>query len=302
MSKEIIIHKDRSVLEIAGDDRKKFLQGLITNDVNKATESNLIFTAMLNAQGRFLYDFFIFEKDEKLFIDCLDFRRDEILKKLNLYKLRSKVEIKKNDEFLVAQSLKPFGNFIDPRHKNLGSRIYIKKSEAENFTNCVESFYHFARIQNKIPESELDLTYEKSFILEFGFDNLNAIDYQKGCYVGQELTARTHYLGQIRKKLFHIILSQPSSLEQSSEDLVSLFSKSKTHEILDANASRMTSFLAEKNSEITCEGKSAGIILSHVLHENELHALALVRLPEDTEFDNFKNKLELEDKKIFIID
>lgn len=269
MNKEIIIHKNRSLLEVGGADRKKFLQGLITNDINKATEKNLIFAVMLNAQGRFLYDFFIFEEGEKLFIDCLDSRRDEILKKLNFYKLRAQVVIKKNDELLAAQSLTLKEGFADPRHSSLGNRIYIKKSEAENFTNCDESFYNFVRIKNKIPESELDLTYEKSFILEFGFDDLNAIDYQKGCYVGQELTARTHYRGEIRKKIFHV------KIENMQE--------------------------VEKNLEFSCEGKSAGIILSSVFHENELHALALIRLPDDNEFGNFKNKLELEGKKIFII-
>lgn len=258
-----MILQDRTLIEITGDDRKKFLQGLITNDVNKASTENLIYAVMLSAQGRFLYDFFIFEKDEKLILDCFAPRRDEILQKLSFYKLRSKVVIQKNDELQVSQNFSNSG-FPDPRHPSLGHRSYTNTQSEQS-----DDSYHLARILNKIPESEHDLTYEKSFILEFGFDNLNAIDYQKGCYIGQELTARTHYLGQIRKKIFHIKIA----------DL-------KT---------------AEKNFELTCEGKSVGIILSSLFHESELHALALIKLPQDQDFSEIAEKLEFEGHKIFIV-
>ena len=263
MTSQTIILNDRSIIEIGGEDRKKFLQGLITNDINKASKTNLIYAAMLSSPGRFLYDFFIFEQDEKLIVDCLSARRDEICQKLNFYKLRAKVEIKKNDELKVGQNFSE-GNFHDPRHPNLGFRIYGNLSETAS-----PDLYHRRRITLKIPESEHDLTYEKSFILEFDFDNLNAIDYQKGCYVGQETTARTHYRGEIRKKLFHIKIPGKTSVE--------------------------------KNSEITCEGKSSGLILSSVFFESELHALALVKLSEDLSQNNFTDKLEFETQKIFIV-
>jgi folate-binding protein YgfZ len=260
--------KSRALLEITGIDRKKFLQGLITNDITRAGEKNLIYSAMLNSSGRFLYDFFIFEIGEKLVLDCSATRRDEILQKLNFYKLRSQVAIAKNDELLVAQNFSAIG-FPDPRSSNLGHRHYLKKSEEKNFPFLEESLYHFTRISNKIPESEHDLTYEKSLILEFGFDNLNAIDYQKGCYIGQELTARTHYLGKIRKKLFHAKLP--------SEKVV------------------------EKNLELTCEGEPIGIVLSSVFHEAELHALALIRLSDQQNFTDLASKLELSSQKILLI-
>lgn len=247
---------DRAIIEISGSDRKKLLQGLITNNVEKAS-SNLIYSAMLNSQGRFLYDFFIFEIDEKLMIDCALDRRDEIIKKLNFYKLRSQVEIKKNDDLKIFYNQENKG-FADPRNPKLGSRFYQKDLFAEKSTA-----YHFNRISLKIPESDHDLTYEKSFILEFGFDDLNAIDYNKGCYVGQELTARTHYRGEIRKKLFHVKLDT----------------------------------IIEKNSEIYCEGKSVGIILSSVQHQNEFHALSLIKDPQEIDL----NKLEVDGKKILVI-
>lgn len=250
--------KDRSIIEIAGLERKKFLQGLVTNDVNKASASDLIYSAMLNSQGRFLYDFFIFEDAEKLILDCFEPRRDEILKKLNFYKLRSQVEIKKNDDLKVFSTHEKVG-FVDPRNQKLGYRLYTKSDEKQN-----DEQYHFNRIQLKIPESEHDLTYEKSFILEFGFDDLNAIDYNKGCYVGQELTARTHYRGEIRKKIFHVKIDVGS---------------------------------IEKNSEIYCEGKSAGIILSSIFLKNELHALALIKDPQEIDL----TKLNCANHKISII-
>jgi folate-binding protein YgfZ len=262
-----IILQDRLLIEIEGLDRKKFLQGLITNDVNKATQKNLIYCAMLSASGRFLYDFFIFEIAEKLILDCLALRRDEILQKLNFYKLRSQVTLKKNDDLQVCSNFSQ-GQFCDPRHPNLGFRSYIKSDSKQSM-----EAYNFKRITLKIPESEQDLTYDKSFILEFGFDDLNAIDYQKGCYVGQELTARTHYRGEIRKKLFHVKLDSKNP--------------------------------PEKNSEITCEGKSAGIFLSSVFHESQLHALALIKITDDQDFSEKKEKLpsslEFKGQKIFII-
>ncbi len=254
--------QNRAIIEIEGEDRKKFLQGLVTNDVNKVSGKNLLYTAMLNAQGRFLYDFFIFEEGEKLVVDCDKSRRDEIVQKLSLYKLRSKVTLKKNDELQVFCAESGEG-FIDPRHAKLGVRLY-KKAESE-FNSKNDSDYLMRRISLKIAEGESDLTHEKSFILEFDFDNLNAIDYQKGCYVGQELTARTHYRGEIRKKLFHVVINGAT--------------------------------VPAKNSEITCEGKSAGIILSSVSSENKIHALALIKDSPEIDLQN----LVFESQKIIVI-
>ncbi len=253
-----MIHlKDRAIIEIGGADRKKFLQGLITNDVEKTSATNLIYAVMLNAPGRFLYDFFIFDDGEKIVLDCLAARRDEIFQKLNFYKLRSQVVIKKNDELKVISNENGQG-FLDPRNPKLGHRLY-GNATCDSLTN-----YELLRISLKVPESESDLTYEKSLILEFGFDDLNAIDYNKGCYVGQELTARTHYRGEIRKKIFHV---------------------------------KLVTNQAEKNSEIYCEGKSVGIILSSIFHKNELHALALVKDSQDIDLQ----KLDLSGHKISVI-
>jgi folate-binding protein YgfZ len=225
----------------------------------------LLYSAMLNASGRFLYDFFIQEKDEKLLIECEAIRAEEIVKKLNFYKLRAQVQISKNENLFVAQSFENIG-LVDPRCKNLGQRIYLENSAEKNFQIEENSKYHATRIAGKIPEGELDLFYEKSIILEFGFDELNAIDYKKGCYVGQELTARTHYKGEIRKKLFHV--------EIDSDEKIS------------------------KGLEITCGAESAGIILSSVFYETKCHALALINISQDF---HTKENLRIGDKKISVI-
>ncbi len=268
---------DRAIIEVLGPDRKKFLQGLITNDITKVSENHLIYSCMLNAQGRFLYDFFIFEDGEKLMLDCYAPRRDEIVQKFGFYKLRSQITIKKNENLFPTAVIDALPNlvilgakdlissnskslltrssgprpkddecgdneyflFADPRNNALGSRLYINSQEKGD-----ESIYHFTRIKNKIAESEHDLTYEKSFIAEFGFDNLNAINYNKGCYVGQEPTARIHHLGEIRKEIIYLKLPQK----------------------------------LEKNAEITCEDGSAALVLSSVLYNNEIHALALKKI------------------------
>ncbi len=280
MNNKLISLQDRAIIEIKGKDAKKFLQGLISNDINNVSPSKLLYAAMLNAQGRFLYDIFIFEKDGILFVDCLKSRRDEIMKKLTFYKLKADVVLKKNDELQVFSYFsdkndnedldKNLANamiFEDARNKNMGKRIYVAQKIDENLLEKDDKKYHFRRISLKIAESEYDLTYEKSIILEFGFDELSAIDYQKGCYVGQELTARTHHLGQVRKKLFHVEID---NLEQ-----------------------------IEKNCEIYCEGKNIGIILSSVKFGDKLSALALLKTENETQDSNNlcvteeKNKLTI---------
>jgi folate-binding protein YgfZ len=250
---EIVLHSQRSLIEISGSDRNKFLQGLITNDITKLESQDLIYTAMLNAQGRFLYDFFIFSDGDKLFLDCAKNRKDEIIKKFSLYKLRSDVKISENTDLLAGQY---FGNekvcekqFIDPRHTQIGFRIYFPKNESEKFSFGDENFYNFKRISNKIAESELDLTYEKSIILEFGFEELNAVDYKKGCYVGQELISRTHYSGEIRKKIFYLTFPQTDKLE--------------------------------RGLEVFLNQEKIGKILSSVFFDGQTHALALLRATEN---------------------
>jgi len=252
---------DRSIIQIQGPDKHKLLQGLITNDINKA-DQNLIFAAMLNNKGRFLYDFFIFERQDSLFLDCQKEKVAEITKKLNFYKLRSDVTITLNEELKVFSSNEnQESGFLDPRNKNLGYRIYKKHEGEENAT----ASYHQKRIELKIPEGDHDLTSEKSLILEFNFDNLGATSYEKGCYIGQELTARTHHTGQIRKKLYFVKINKNISID--------------------------------KNTKINCDDVNCGIILSSFNKDNCFYAMALIK----NEFISSSDKFEVNGETINII-
>ena len=253
---QFIILKNRAVISVSGEDRKIFLQGLITNDINKVSETQAIYTLMLSPVGRFLYDFFIIEKDDKFLLDCDKERVDEVVQKFSFYKLRSKVEIKK--ENLIVVSGGKIG-FADPRNSQMGYRNFISNTELKD---C-NLEYNFQRINLKLSDDS-DLTYDKSFPLEFGFDDLNAIDYKKGCYVGQETTARTHYKGTIRKKIFVV-------------------------EVLDCNQ-------ISKGSEIEAEDKKIGEILSSVFYENKLFALALIK-----NLDNEGKEINLENLPLIVI-
>lgn len=279
----------RSIIEISGTDRYDFLQGLITNDIVKSRDS-LIYSAMLSPKGRFLFDFFIFEFNQILILDCPKSRSEEILKKLNFYKLRKNIDIKINENWLILQNTDDidyqkslsdhrYFSFKDPRSSKLGDRIYLTNEEKNKFLSYDNNtnHYHYLRIINKITEGEFDLTYDKSIIAEFNFDNLNAIDYKKGCYVGQELTARTHYLGTIRKKLFYCQIKNVEEFYQN------------TAETLIAQT-----LIAYKNQEIKvlldAKEFDIGIALSSIQYNNYQHLLVLLDC-ENSEDKNFYEKI-----------
>jgi folate-binding protein YgfZ len=205
----------RGVLEIQGEDKRSFLQGLITNDINLVSPKKAIYATLLTPQGRFLYDFFITEKDGSFFLDAEAGRLEALIKKLSLYKLRSQVTLTPRSDLKVyavwgddvAPSLglknetghTQGGTFMDPRLLDLGARII-----GEGMANTTEDAYDLHRLKLGVPEGGLDLIPEKSILLESGLDELNAISWTKGCYMGQELTARTKHVGEVRKRLYPI--------------------------------------------------------------------------------------------------
>ena len=228
---QIFLLKDRGVLLIAGPDSKDFLQNLVSNDVNKVTDTQSCFSSLLTPQGKYLFDFMIVKHKDGYFLDCELNQINGLINRLGVYKLNSKIEITNlshkfqvtvisNEKFLSINNSKnhegatityrddPF--FIDPRNKKLGARgivnlekIYlsIKKLELkpEDSKNYYELSYNIGIAQ--INTTELQ---EKIFGLECNFEELNAIDFKKGCYVGQENTARMKLKNKIRKKLVPI--------------------------------------------------------------------------------------------------
>jgi folate-binding protein YgfZ len=197
---------DRGVLAISGDDSREFLQGLITNDIRKASAEHALFAALLSPQGRFLHDFFIIEREGKLLLETQKDRIGDLIKRLKMYRLRSKVEFTEVPQLQVAavwgeesdkwQVASGSIMYADPRLPELGSRILLP--EVPTFVGTPGD-YDRHRISLGVPEGAKDLIVDRSILLEYGYDELHAIDFAKGCYVGQEVTARSKHRATLRK-------------------------------------------------------------------------------------------------------
>lgn len=236
---------ERGVIAVAGADRQTFLQGLVSNDTAKIGPARAIYAALLTAQGRFLFDLFIAAgpsgpEDERYLVDCAAERRADLVKRLSMYRLRAKVTLGDlSADWVVALlfgpgalsalgldgnpgEAKPFGGgvaMVDPRLAELGARLILPRAGAAETLlklGAVEdadgAAYHAARVALGVPDAARDLVPEKSILLENGLDELNAIDWQKGCYMGQELTARTRYRGLVRKRLLPVRIEGPAPL------------------------------------------------------------------------------------------
>ena len=228
---DVYILEDRGLLYLNGEDVKEFLQNIITNNIEKVTDKMSCFAALLSPQGKYLYDFIIIKHKSGYFLDCEKQNIDELYKQLNLYKLRSKVEILNlSNEFLVAglskekflsmdhsKDIQGFtikfredSIFLDPRSKELGARLIInleklhlslKKLELK--ISNTEDYYNLSHNLG-IPQIDTKNLQNKIFGIECNFEELNCIDFKKGCYVGQENTARIKLKEKLKKRLFAI--------------------------------------------------------------------------------------------------
>ena len=283
----VYILEDRGLLYINGDDVKEFLQNIITNNIENVSEDRSCFSALLTPQGKYLYDFIIIKHKSGYFLDCEKKIIDNLYKQLNLYKLRSKVDILNlSNEFVVASLTKekflelenskdengftikfredPI--FLDPRSDKLGARLVInleklylsiKKLGLE--VSDVNEYYNNS---HKLGIAQIDTNklQDKIFGIECNFEELNGIDFKKGCYVGQENTARIKLKNKLSKRLFAI-------------------------KVLDGEI---------KSDEITSEEKNIGKLLI-----NNKNPFALLKL-EDKSF-NFDKDLKCGDAKIKVL-
>ena len=203
-------------LEISGQDSVPFIQNLITNDINKCKENHFVYSCLLTPQGKFFADFFIFKNKEKYFFEVNDIFYENFLNKLNMYKLRSNVnieEIKLFYSFIIFGELEINNHYeilnFDPRNNNIGKKL-IQYDPLIKFNEKIieidEKKYHEILIKNKVPYSPFDLQENKSLLLENNFDNINAISWNKGCFVGQEITARMKYRALLKKQLYALEL------------------------------------------------------------------------------------------------
>ena len=231
MNNSVYILKDRAILYVNGQDAKDFLQNLISNDINKVTDNSSCFASLLTPQGKFLYEFIIVKHKSGFFIDCEKSQSEEILKQLNLYKIRSKVEILNlSNEFVVASfsyekylsidNSKDILGFtiryredpivLDPRNKNLGARLiinleklYLSLKKLELKDDRIEDYYYQSYKLGIVPKN-LNKLKNKLFGIECNFEELNGIDFKKGCYVGQENTARIKLKNKLSKRLLPV--------------------------------------------------------------------------------------------------
>jgi folate-binding protein YgfZ len=214
----------RSVIAVGGPDRAEFLQGLISNDTAKVGLGRAIWAALLTPQGRFLNDMFVVEDESGTFlIETERERAAALAKKLKMYTLRSKATVEdRSAEMEVAVVFGPDAEkvlpvagataFVDPRLPELGVRVLAPAGRTAallKLPEAPEAAYEALRLRQGVPDGSRDLIVEKGLLLESGFDELHGVDWQKGCYMGQELTARTKYRGLIKRRLFPVKVEGP---------------------------------------------------------------------------------------------
>jgi folate-binding protein YgfZ len=192
----------RAVLAVTGEDRVSFLQGLVSNDVAGAEPGRAVWAALLTPQGKWLADFFILSDGERLLLDCEQAQRPMLRQRLSRYRLRSRVALDEADpRVYVAWDGDPEVAGIaarDPRLPEAGWRVLTAEPIP---TNATETDWDRHRLRLGLPDGSRDMETEKSVLMEAGFDELNGVSWTKGCYMGQELTARTKYRGLVKRRL-----------------------------------------------------------------------------------------------------
>jgi hypothetical protein len=230
----IVTLEHRAVLRVGGPDRIAFLQGLISNDATRIAADRMIHAALLTAQGRFLHDLFLVGHGDEVWIDAERERLEDLRRRLAIYRLRSKVTLELAPD-RVVEALWPAGEWAgsstgdpeewpaspggacadggailarDPRLAALGWRRITTgpAAMAVDATPAPLADWDSHRLMLGVPDGSRDLEPERALLLESGFDELNGIDWAKGCYVGQELTARTKYRGLVKKRLLPVVV------------------------------------------------------------------------------------------------
>ena len=258
-NEKVYILEDRSILYVSGDDCYEFLQNLVSNDLSKVKDDNSCFASLLTPQGKFLFEFIIIKHKSGYFIDCEKSQSEELFKQLNLYKLRSKVDLMNlSNEFVVAAfSLKKFLEFddakqvlghtikyredpilLDPRNQDLGARLIINLEKLYlslkklKLKSSDTSEYHTLSHKLGIVPLGLNKLQNKLFGVECNYEELNGIDYKKGCFVGQENTARIKHKDKLSKRLFSLELIDGSVKEN---DIINFEGKEIGKILIDGN-------------------------------------------------------------------
>jgi len=214
--KVLIPLTDRGVISVGGPDRVDFLQGLVSNDVERIKDGHAVWAALLTPQGKFRHDFFLVADGDTILIDCEGGDRlMDLGRTLHKYKLRSDVALGISEGWSVlaalgdAPAVDDGVAFADPRHPDMGWRVLTPKSaqalaDETGFSLGNRPDYDAVRIPLGLPDGSRDMLPDKAILLENGFDELSGVDWNKGCFMGQELTARTKYRGLVKKRLLPV--------------------------------------------------------------------------------------------------
>jgi hypothetical protein len=225
--------ENRGLIKIEGADARDYLQGLVSQDMTRVSAAQAVYAAFLTPQGKFLYDFFCLEMDGALLIDCEADRRSDFFKRLSLYKLRSQVTLTD-----VTESFQVYGvlgdtaklglgaergetrtlgggvAYVDPRLASMGARVVLPVGdttlEDAGLTQGTLNDFEHARIALGLPDGARDMMVDKALLLENGFEELDGVSFTKGCFMGQELTARTRYRGLVKKRLLPVSIEGPA--------------------------------------------------------------------------------------------
>ncbi|WP_136682841.1 CAF17-like 4Fe-4S cluster assembly/insertion protein YgfZ [Falsirhodobacter xinxiangensis] len=228
----------RTIWKLTGADRLEFLQNLVTNDVTPLQRPGIVWAALLTPQGKYLADFFIVSQGDDLLVDIADTIAEPTLRRLSMYKLRADVQITPAG-IQVHRGIgpTPAGAFADPRHEAMGWRLYGEGASQDVDWDAI-------RVAHVVPETGIELTPE-TYILEAGLERLHGVDFRKGCYVGQEVTARMKHKTELKKGLVRVAIDGTAPV----------------------------------GTEITAGGKSAGTLFT----QSGGHAIAHLRLDRATE-------------------
>ena len=232
--------KNRGLIKVSGKDAKDFLQGLVSQDITRVSSTQAVYSAFLSPQGKFLFDFFCIELDGSLVLDCEESRRSDFLKRLSMFKLRSNVELSDiTEDYSVFATLsaanafglhdeenrgvaKDFGSgivFTDPRLRAMGCRVILEKDDKAllkaGLTEGDLDDYEAMRLRLGLADGSRDMTVNKALLLENGFEELDGVSFTKGCFMGQELTARTRYRGLVKKRLLPVTIDGQVPIPES---------------------------------------------------------------------------------------
>ena len=273
--KEYYLFKKRGIILIEGKDRFKFIQGIISNDIELLRKKPSIYSSLLTPQGKFQYDFFISNFKEKFYLECDISEQEELISKFMMFKLRLDVKVSINSDYNIILSKKKLNfsernssiifSFYDPRFDNsFFSRTYADS----NFLNEIkkqyveidEKRYETLRLNYCIPDFSIDATKAKSLLLEMRFDELNGISWTKGCYMGQEITARMKHRNIVKKKIFKVLIDFRSNLKNEITLENETVGKLTSHNKKDGIAFLDTKALSNLNTKSFFSGDSKIII------------------------------------------